>query len=116
MTVKLWLLLLAFLHAAGAFRLLGSLQPRARTLGVALSTGKNVVTPPSPPPTSAEALRSLIANAAADKRILHMPCCYDGLTARLVERAGFEVTFMTGLLCYKLIRAPFTQHHLTRDP
>ena len=25
-----------------------------------------------------------------------MPCCYDGLTARLVENAGFELTFMTG--------------------
>lgn len=25
-----------------------------------------------------------------------MPCCYDGLTARLVEDAGFELTFMTG--------------------
>ena len=27
---------------------------------------------------------------------LLLPCCYDGLTARLVARAGFEVTFMTG--------------------
>jgi 2-methylisocitrate lyase-like PEP mutase family enzyme len=25
-----------------------------------------------------------------------MPCVYDGLTARLVARAGFEATFMTG--------------------
>ena len=25
-----------------------------------------------------------------------MPCCYDGLTAKLVEEAGFDVTFMTG--------------------
>ena len=25
-----------------------------------------------------------------------MPCCYDGLTARLIEQHGFEVTFMTG--------------------
>jgi hypothetical protein len=25
-----------------------------------------------------------------------MPCCYDGLTARLVEQAGFNLTFMTG--------------------
>lgn len=28
--------------------------------------------------------------------ILVMPCCYDGLTARLVEDAGFPLTFMTG--------------------
>jgi len=25
-----------------------------------------------------------------------MPCCYDGVTAKLVERLGFELTFMTG--------------------
>jgi len=25
-----------------------------------------------------------------------MPCCYDGLTARLVEDSGFPLTFMTG--------------------
>eukprot|EP00429_Kryptoperidinium_foliaceum_P010202 CAMPEP_0176003614 /NCGR_PEP_ID=MMETSP0120_2-20121206/1266_1 /TAXON_ID=160619 /ORGANISM="Kryptoperidinium foliaceum, Strain CCMP 1326" /LENGTH=333 /DNA_ID=CAMNT_0017336265 /DNA_START=174 /DNA_END=1175 /DNA_ORIENTATION=- len=25
-----------------------------------------------------------------------LPCCYDGLTARLVARSGFEATFMTG--------------------
>lgn len=25
-----------------------------------------------------------------------LPCCYDGLTARLVTRAGFDATFMTG--------------------
>jgi 2-methylisocitrate lyase-like PEP mutase family enzyme len=32
---------------------------------------------------------------ASDMPIL-LPCCYDGLTARLVARAGFEATFMTG--------------------
>ncbi|HKK53887.1 MAG TPA: isocitrate lyase/PEP mutase family protein, partial [Myxococcota bacterium] len=25
-----------------------------------------------------------------------MPCCFDALSARLVERAGFELTFMSG--------------------
>ena len=25
-----------------------------------------------------------------------LPCCYDGLTARLITRSGFEATFMTG--------------------
>jgi len=25
-----------------------------------------------------------------------MPCCYDGLTARLIDRRGFDLTFMTG--------------------
>ena len=28
--------------------------------------------------------------------LITMPCCYDGLTARLVEDAGFDLTFMTG--------------------
>lgn len=37
-------------------------------------------------------LRSLLAS----RQISLMPCCYDGLTARLVENAGFNVTFMTG--------------------
>jgi len=31
----------------------------------------------------------------SDKPIL-LPCCYDGLTARLIARAGFEATFLTG--------------------
>lgn len=25
-----------------------------------------------------------------------MPCCYDALTARLIEKAGFKITFMSG--------------------
>lgn len=29
-------------------------------------------------------------------RIVKMPCCYDALTARLIERMGFEMTFITG--------------------
>jgi 2-methylisocitrate lyase-like PEP mutase family enzyme len=28
--------------------------------------------------------------------LLVMPCCYDGFTARMVEQAGFDLTFMTG--------------------
>jgi len=31
----------------------------------------------------------------SDKPIL-LPCCYDGLSARLIAKAGFEATFMTG--------------------
>ena len=37
-------------------------------------------------------LKSLIEN---DKLII-MPCCHDALSARLIERAGFEITFMSG--------------------
>jgi 2-methylisocitrate lyase-like PEP mutase family enzyme len=25
-----------------------------------------------------------------------LPCCYDGISARLIARAGFDATFMTG--------------------
>ncbi|MDJ0847673.1 MAG: isocitrate lyase/PEP mutase family protein [Myxococcota bacterium] len=39
-----------------------------------------------------ERLRSLLAEPG-----LHvMPCCFDALSARLIERAGFRLTFMSG--------------------
>ena len=31
-----------------------------------------------------------------DTKPILLPCCYDGLTARLIAKAGFEATFMTG--------------------
>lgn len=37
-------------------------------------------------------LRELLA----EDRLLLMPCCYDALSARLIERADFEITFMSG--------------------
>lgn len=40
-------------------------------------------------------LRKLLADQKGES-IIVMPCCYDGLTAKLVERAGFQLTFMTG--------------------
>lgn len=43
-------------------------------------------------PSPAKKLRDLLSKP----EILVMPCCYDGLTARLVEDAGFTSTFMTG--------------------
>ena len=43
-------------------------------------------------PRSVEALRALLSQP----RCLVMPCCYDGLSARLIERAGFALTFMSG--------------------
>ena len=44
--------------------------------------------------TAPERLRALLSRDA--REVLPMPCCYDGLTARLIEQHGFEVTFMTG--------------------
>jgi 2-methylisocitrate lyase-like PEP mutase family enzyme len=40
----------------------------------------------------AQALRALVAEPG----LLIMPCCFDALSARLVERAGFRLTFMSG--------------------
>lgn len=37
-------------------------------------------------------LRALLARAGC----LPMPCCFDGLSARLIADAGFELTFMSG--------------------
>lgn len=42
--------------------------------------------------TKAEKLRRLLGREG----ILPFPCCYDALSARLIERAGFPLTFMSG--------------------
>jgi 2-methylisocitrate lyase-like PEP mutase family enzyme len=44
------------------------------------------------PLASAPRLRQLLT----DEGCRLMPCCFDGLSARLVERAGFPFTFMSG--------------------
>jgi len=43
-------------------------------------------------PSPAARLRALLARPG----IRLMPCCFDALSARLIERAGFELTFMSG--------------------
>jgi 2-methylisocitrate lyase-like PEP mutase family enzyme len=45
-----------------------------------------------PDPNSAARLRALLATPG----LLRMPCCFDALSAKLVERAGFPLTFMSG--------------------
>jgi len=42
--------------------------------------------------SSAQRLRELLAAPG----LLTMPCCFDALSARLIERAGFPLTFMSG--------------------
>ncbi len=42
--------------------------------------------------SATESLRTLLA----DDAIKVMPCCFDALSARLVEQAGFALTFMSG--------------------
>lgn len=56
------------------------------------NSGLNMVSSPAKPSSAADKLRDLLSKP----EILTMPCCYDGLTARLVEDAGFPLTFMTG--------------------
>lgn len=42
--------------------------------------------------SAASRLRALLARPG----LRVMPCCFDALSARLIERAGFELTFMSG--------------------
>jgi 2-methylisocitrate lyase-like PEP mutase family enzyme len=44
------------------------------------------------PPSPADHLRALLEKPG----LRVMPCCFDALSARLIERAGFELTFMSG--------------------
>jgi len=40
----------------------------------------------------ADRLRAVIARG----ELIKMPCCFDALSARLIEQAGFELTFLSG--------------------
>lgn len=53
------------------------------------------LSPAIPPPVKLKALLEHHSNAKVKKPLL-LPCCYDGLSARMIARAGFEATFMTG--------------------
>jgi 2-methylisocitrate lyase-like PEP mutase family enzyme len=50
------------------------------------------VTSPSESRSPTQRLRKILAEPG----LLVMPCCFDALSARLVERAGFRLTFMSG--------------------
>lgn len=41
---------------------------------------------------NADRLRALLAQ----KDIIKMPCCFDALSAKLIEQAGFDLTFLSG--------------------
>lgn len=41
-------------------------------------------------------LQSEIDGTRKNEMPILLPCCYDGLTARMIARARFEATFMTG--------------------
>ncbi|HPE73042.1 MAG TPA: isocitrate lyase/PEP mutase family protein [Candidatus Competibacter sp.] len=48
--------------------------------------------PRNPPLSAPDRLRALLAGEGC----LTMPCCFDALSARLIEQAGFPLTFMSG--------------------
>jgi 2-methylisocitrate lyase-like PEP mutase family enzyme len=49
-----------------------------------------------PPLRLKQLLESEIDGTRHGENPILLPCCYDGLTARLITRAGFDATFMTG--------------------
>ncbi|MFY9239532.1 MAG: isocitrate lyase/PEP mutase family protein [Roseovarius sp.] len=49
------------------------------------------MTEPRPNPM-ADRLRALLA----DDALIMMPCCFDALSAKLIQQAGFELTFLSG--------------------
>mmetsp|Transcript_15336 Transcript_15336/g.23756 ORF Transcript_15336/g.23756 Transcript_15336/m.23756 type:complete len:336 (-) Transcript_15336:911-1918(-) len=53
------------------------------------------LSPVLPPPAKLKALLEHYSKHDIDKPLL-LPCCYDGLSARMIARAEFEATFMTG--------------------
>ena len=61
-----------------------------------------------PPPRRLLNLLNSPETKAKDVPIL-LPCCYDGITARLVARAGFQATFMTGFGVSASLGFPDTQ-------
>lgn len=46
--------------------------------------------------TSTRAKTIKLRELLKDKSIHLMPCCCDGLSAKLIQRAGFPLTFMSG--------------------
>src|SRR6188472_840008 len=47
-------------------------------------------------PTTSLSLPALLDRAISDREPLVAPGCYDALSARLIEQAGFEAVYMTG--------------------
>ena len=70
------------------------LNAAALLMLILLQTLTPVATFGCPPPLRLR--RLLEATDSGEAPILLLPCCYDGLTARLVGLAGFNATFMTG--------------------
>ena len=46
--------------------------------------------------TSSNNMTSILKNFISSNEFLPMPCCFDALSAKLIEQAGFKLTFMSG--------------------
>ncbi len=65
-----------------------------------------------PPPTILRELLESEMNGVRqreDPKPILLPCCYDGLSARLVGRSGFDATFLTGFGASAAMGYPDTQ-------
>ena len=47
--------------------------------------------------TPPDTLRALLS----EERLLVMPCCFDALSAKMIQQAGFDLTFMSGFAASK---------------
>ena len=63
--------------------------------------------------SSSDKVRDLRRILFESDELTIMPCCYDGLTARLVEQAGFKLTFMTGFGVSSTYGLPDTGNYLS---
>jgi 2-methylisocitrate lyase-like PEP mutase family enzyme len=81
------------------------------TTNTITSTSSFSVCPPPPPPQRLQQLlASELDGTRDDDKPILLPCCYDGLTARLVARSGyFDVTFLTGFGVSAVHGMPDTQ-------
>ena len=37
-----------------------------------------------------------LKNIVSNDKLYIMPCCYDALSAKMIEQSGFELSFMSG--------------------
>jgi len=75
---------------------------------LALPSSSSSSPPASALPPPARLQQLFQENQNSELPIL-LPCCYDGLTARLVARAGFAATFLTGFGASAVGGVPDTQ-------
>ena len=48
--------------------------------------------------TSSNNMTSILKNFISSNEFLPMPCCFDALSAKLIEQAGFKLTFILSIV------------------